>query len=439
MKERKMIFSDGQKKAFDLYLQKKNIFLSGPGGSGKTTLIRHIYQDAMKRKIKIKVAALTGCASILLGCKARTIHSFSGIGLGNGTMDQIIARVKKNLGKCSSWRSVQVLVIDEVSMMSKKLFETLDQVARNVRKRPDEPFGGIQVIFSGDFYQIRPIGDGKDPDTSAYCFESKLWSQVFPQENHIALQQVFRQTDPVYMEVLNAIREGRLEQKHVDIMKKHVNKTIDRDVHPTKLYPTRRQVDIINKTELDKLPKDGEECYEMEDHTELEMTARELRDRSKFSLEEVQRELDYLKKNVMCEESLRLRKGAQVMCVVNKETSLCNGSRGVVIGFDNYPIVRFYNGVEMVMSPHMWKSEVIPGVGVSQVPLIISYACTIHKCQGSTLETAEIDVGKFVFECGQTYVALSRVKSLEGLFLTDFDPSCIYVDPKVIGFYKKFF
>jgi ATP-dependent DNA helicase PIF1 len=423
-----MKHSEGQERALALFHQGENLFLSGPGGSGKTTLIRHIYRDALEKNIPIQVVALTGCAAVLLGCRARTLHSFAGIGLGNGTLGEVVARVRKNRRACASWRSVRVLVVDEVSMMSKRLFETLDHVARVIRKRPQEPFGGIQVIFSGDFFQIRPVGDGRDPDTSAYCFESALWGQTFLHRHHILLQQIFRQTDPVYTEVLNAVREGRLEQRHIDIMKTRVNRPVQTDIRPTKLFPTRRQVDLINQQELERLSPEGETLYAMKDHVDQGCG---------HTPEEVQRELDYLRKNVLCEESLRLREGAQVMSVVNKD-GLCNGSRGVVVGFDNgLPVVRFHNGVEAVMSPHVWKSEALPGVGISQVPLIISYACTIHKCQGSTLDVAEVDVGRFVFECGQTYVALSRLRGLEGLFLTDFDPSSVLVDPKVVVFYQN--
>lgn len=419
--------SEGQARALSFFRQGKNFFLSGPGGSGKTTLIRHIYRDCTERGIAIQVAALTGCAAVLLGCKARTVHSFAGIGLGQGTFDEVVERVRKNRRASASWRTIRVLVVDEVSMMSKRLFDLLDHVARVFRKRPNEPFGGIQVVFSGDFFQIRPVGDGKDPDTSAYCFESASWFLTFPRPHHVLLQQIFRQTDPVYTDVLNAIREGKLEQRHIDIMKTRVDKTARPDICPTKLFPTRRQVDLINQQELERLPPEDETTYEMEDHVD-----------GACRKEDAARELEYLRKNVLCEEKLRLRRGAQVMCIVNKD-SLCNGSRGVVVGFEEgsrHPVVRFYNGIEAVMHPHAWKSEAMPEVGVSQVPLIVSYACTIHKCQGSTLDVAEVDVGRFVFECGQTYVALSRLKGLDGLFLSDFDPSCVLVDPKVVAFYQ---
>lgn len=442
-----MIFSEKQRKAFELYRKGENLFITGAGGSGKTALLRQIFKDAELRKVKVKATALTGCAAILLGCKARTIHSFAGIGLGAGTLEENIMRVKKNLGKLSSWKATQLLIIDEVSMMSKRLLEILDAVARAARKI-DKPFGGIQVIFSGDFFQIRPVPNDREPDSAAFCFESPLWDEIIRKENHVKLDQIFRQKDQDYMDILNAIREGRVEQSHVDVMMQYVRSSQEAnlsatDVRPTKLFPTRRQVDAVNRSELEKLPVEDEHVYNLEEHADLPMTPQEMKKRIKATAEDMKRELDYLRRNLMCDEVVRLRVGAQVMCVVNKEIPdkmfLCNGSQGVVVGFDEeeFPIVKFRNGMEISMTPHTWVSEFVPGVGISQIPLIISFACTVHKMQGSTLDAAEIDVGRFVFECGQTYVALSRLKSLDGLYLTDFDPSKIFVDEKVISFYKS--
>ena len=134
------------------------------------------------------------------------------------------------------------------------------------------------------------------------------------------------------------------------------------------------------------------------------------------------------------------------MCIINREVSaeptryLCNGSQGVVVGFDNdnTPIVKFHNGIQTPVEKHIWESEVIPGIGVSGIPLILSWAMTIHKAQGATLDAAEIDVGSGIFDFGQTYVAMSRIRSLKGLFLRGFDPDRIRANPRVVAFYKNF-
>jgi ATP-dependent DNA helicase PIF1 len=174
------------------------------------------------------------------------------------------------------------------------------------------------------------------------------------------------------------------------------------------------------------------------------MTAEERRLRLQYTREDIQTELDYLTGNLICDKNIKIKVGAQVMCIINiqmpNEEMICNGSQGIVTRFcqtTNQPIVKYNNGIEMVMSRHIWPSENIPGIGVSQVPLILAWALTIHKSQGATLDTAEIDVGSGIFECGQTYVALSRVKSLNGLYLTSFDAGRIKINKKVKEYYES--
>ena len=242
-----MQFSEEQQIAFDKYIQGQNIFITGPGGTGKSALIKHLKQDADKRGKHIQVCALTGCAAVLLECKAKTLHSWSGIGLGKGPIEQLIKKVQKNKHSKALWKETDILVVDEVSMMSLKLFETLDAIGKSVRK-DRRPFGGLHLIFSGDFYQLPPVGDKDDLDTSKFCFESEFWFTTFQKENHIQLQKIFRQNDPVYQSILNQVREGRLKRSTNDILMNQVNKTIDETVtiKPTKLFPTRNKVDSIN-------------------------------------------------------------------------------------------------------------------------------------------------------------------------------------------------
>ena len=423
-----MQFSEEQQIAFDKYIQGQNIFITGPGGTGKSALIKHLKQDADIRGKHIQVCALTGCAAVLLECKAKTLHSWSGIGLGKGPIEQLIKKVQKNKHSKALWKETDILVVDEVSMMSLKLFETLDAIGKSVRK-DRRPFGGLHLIFSGDFYQLPPVGDKDDLDTSKFCFESEFWFTTFQKQNHIQLQKIFRQNDPVYQSILNQVREGRLKRSTNDILMNQVNKTIDETVtiKPTKLFPTRNKVDSIKY------------------HGDLEMTAKERLQRTQFTPEQIKNELQYLKGNLRCDENIRLKIGSQVMCIVNIELSngemLCNGSQGLVVRFsqDGSPMIRFSkkdSGFDITMNYHMWPSETIPGVGVSQLPLILAWALTIHKAQGATLDVAEIDAGSNIFECGQTYVALSRVKSLEGLYLTSYDANKIRINKKVQEFYQ---
>ena len=450
--------------AFEKYKSGQNVFITGPGGTGKSALIREIYKYANQREHNIQVCALTGCAAVMLDCKAKTIHSWAGIGLANGDIDRIVDRVDKNFFKKKEWRKTRTLIVDEVSMMSKRLFDILDLVGKTARNCPSRPFGGIQLIFCGDFYQLPPVGvNTEDPDNARFCFESERWFATFPKENHIQLKQIFRQNDPVYCQILNQVREGRITRRTDEILRSRVGVLLP-DVSedgtpqtkPTILYATRSRVDEINRLEMEKLvildPDSPTYKYDLKCITDLPLSDKEKQLRTSQSQERIQAELYSLKNSILCDDIVQLRVGAQVMCVINMEetittaaTPICNGSQGVIVrmtetattGLQPLPVVRFNNGLEMTVNYHTWLSENIPGIGVSQIPLILSWAITIHKSQGATLERCIIDIGDRVFEAGQSYVALSRIKSLEGVSIMSYDVSKIMVNKRVKAFYAE--
>ncbi len=440
-----MELSREQQIAFDKYVQGHNIFITGPGGAGKSELIRMIYRHANERFKDIYVTALTGCASILLNCKAKTLHSWAGIGLGNGTTEQLIMKIKKNKFLKAVWKGTDILVVDEVSMLSLKLFNMLNDIGKAVRGN-FKPFGGIQLIFSGDFYQLPPVGDKDELDTQRFCFESDEWNSVFHRDNQIELKKIFRQRDEIYSSILNQIREGRIKKRSNELLLEYVGREIDPNLvaEPTKLYPTKNKVEQINITKMSALHGE-EKDYKIKYIKDVEMTKSEKELRRQFTDQDVQIELDFLAGNLMCEKEMKIKVGAQVMSIINIKSEagdilICNGSQGIIKEFcevTGCPKVKYNNGVEMVMCRHIWASDKIPGIGVSQIPLILSWALTIHKSQGATLDAAEIDVGSGIFECGQTYVALSRVKSLNGLYLTSFDARRIRINKKVKEFYES--
>ena len=435
-----------------------NLFITGEGGTGKTLLIRHLVQSANHNGRKIQVCAMTGCAALLLNCNARTIHSWSGIKLGKGELNSIVESIIYNHVARNMWRSTDILIVDEVSMMSKRIFDILSHVGKKVRKCYDKPFGGLQLIFVGDFFQLPPVAtndalDGED----SFCFESDEWLKTFPLDNHIVLKTMFRQDDEVFRRILGNVRMGIADPQDVVVLKKYLNRSFDSEkyqgVIPTKLFPTKYKVDKVNREMFNKL--EGEsyifpfvsktDCHEYIDGSDKTIPIPLLsKCRKNLNTKKTQYEIDSLANNTPCVKNLELKVGANVMCTVNldMDRGICNGSIGKIVEFqvsgnDMCPVVLFSNGYKMVMSQKFWQSEDYPTIAVGQFPLCLAWAMTIHKIQGATLSMAEIDIGGGIFECGQTYVALSRVKSLDGLYLSNFEPNKIKTNKKVKKFYQS--
>jgi ATP-dependent DNA helicase PIF1 len=410
-------FSETQQIAFDKYLNGENVFITGPGGTGKSYFIQKVYENAKERGLNVSVTAMTGCAALLLNCNAKTIHSWGSIGLGTDQIEVIIKRIVK-YRKRDAWLHTDLLIVDEISMLSCELFELLYRIAQDFR-RNSKPFGNMQIIFSGDFHQLPPVC--RD---SKFCFESPYWNECF--KHQIVLSENYRQKDDnTYQKVLNEIREGNISQESKDILKSCLNKKPNEEISPTLLYPVKRLAEQVNLFENISL-EGVEKIYKMK-----------YIDTPNKKVEE---ELIKQKKNLIVDEELRLKVGSQVMCTINldQEHGIINGSQGKVIGFNeqNEPIIKFfYKNIVRPISPHKWLNETYETNGILQVPLILSWAITIHKAQGITLEYANIDIGSNVFECGQSYVALSRAKSLDGLYIQRLDFSKIKANPKVIKFY----
>ena len=434
-----------------------NVFISGPAGVGKSLVIRHIHEWATSQgpKSKIQVTALTGCASLMVGCGATTIHSWSGIRLGRESVDTIVQRIVRNKRLHTNWTKTRILVIDEVSMLSAKVFELLDRVGRKVRGKPLHPFGGIQLVLSGDFYQLSPIADATDDtgDSGRFCFESSTWNTVFPQNNQIQLTTIFRQTDPVFQALLTAARCGNCSPEHAAVLFARCNAIFDPDKYngcqPTEIFPTRNQVDGFNNAQYNKLTSD-EHKYLCIRQTDCKLwlnkgdafTMDESSANRAATLQDKEHELEFMLGNAPCTADLKLKIGAAVMCVVNLDltSEICNGSVGIVVRFTtvgDLPVVKFWNGVEMTIPMHWWQSPTTPCVAVGQIPLALSWAMTIHKTQGASLPLVKMDIGKKIFAEGQSYVALSRARSLDGLFLSSFIPERIRANPKVIEFYNS--
>ena len=448
--------SQEQKYAFSLFKNGKNVFISGPGGTGKTRLIEYMVNDCIIQRKYVQVCAMTGCATLLLPkiCNARTVHSWSGIRLCKGDSDKIITNVLKYKKNKDAWKKIDILIIDEVSMMSKKILEVLNEIGQRVRYNK-QPFGGIQLVFLGDFYQLPPVGTHEDSDTEKICFESKLWSKMFPNENVVLLKTIFRQDDPKYKEILLQVRNATLSKENETILEKYVNRKIDKEkfngVMPTKLYPTRAKTDFVNNDMFQKLHKEKREFQYLKKkncktylETNQPLSMKELDKCRNLSQSIVEYETRYLLNSIRSPEILCMKVGALVMCTMNidLENGICNGSQGIIseISETEYgpiPTVIFSNGKSRQMNIHWTQSEEYPSIAIGQIPLCLAWALTIHKIQGATLDMAEIDIGSQIFECGQTYVALSRLRSLQGLYLSAFNPERIKINPQVKQYYSE--
>jgi ATP-dependent DNA helicase PIF1 len=400
--------------------QGHNIFLTGPGGVGKSFYINKL-KDELKDEIAL--TSTTGVSSYNL--KAMTIHSFTGIGVFKigDKLETIIKKLKKfktyELVK-TRIRKYSILVIDEVSMLGKAFLEMINEVLQYFRGN-DRVFGGYRVIFTGDFMQLPPVNDG-------YCFKSNIWKEL--DFKVIQLTKLYRFNDDLYSSILGRVRLGNNTEEDNKVLfkryfayREYKNKEDDvkeTEIKPTFLYSRKMNVNDKNMEELEK------------NSNELLIFKPFYKDKNKFC----KVDLDKLDNN------LYLKIGAQVMLTVNidVEEGLVNGSRGVVTGYDNDLLkVKFLGGIEKEFSRHEYSYEEDDKVmyKMEQFPFILAYALSIHKVQGCTLDYAIIDIGHSIFEENMSYVALSRVRNLDGLFLLNFQPYKIMPAKEALEFYKS--
>jgi hypothetical protein len=411
-----------------------NVFITGAPGAGKTYVLNEFIRSARAGGASVAVTASTGIASTHIN--GQTIHSWSGVGVSQVMTSDLMKRIRSRRKR--KIEATDILVIDEVSMLHAWLFDMVDQVCRSLRHNP-EPFGGLQVVLSGDFFQLPPVrtpkrGDdmmtllpefvesrhryaeaGKDPD--GFVTQSLVWDELNPVVCYLTEQH--RQDDGQLLTVLTDIRQGGVGQEDHDVLAGRIGQTPASGEVAVHLFPVNKQADALNDLRLAQI-QDETHGYSAESAGAANLVTR-------------------LKKNMLAPEQLVLKTGAAVMALRNdSEHQYVNGSIGVVKGFTSesqggLPIVEFENGNTVTMRRASW--DMMDGetvlASVKQVPLRCAWAITIHKSQGMTLDRAQMDLRR-TFAPGMGYVALSRVENLEGLYLDGINERAFFVSPEAV-------
>lgn len=404
-----------QEDALNILKMGHNVFLTGQAGSGKTHLLNQYIEYLKRHNIGVAVTASTGIAATHMN--GMTIHSWSGIGVKDAMNDKELQALCKNSRISERFQKTKTLIIDEISMLHSYRLNLVETAAR-LMKGNFEPFGGMQVILSGDFFQLPPVS--KNMDSSVYfAFKSAAWKAMSIKICYLGTQ--YRQNDKTYSLVLNAIRSNSVSQETLKILRARYRAAVPgREI--TRLYTHNADVDYINNIELSKLSGESKH-FLMQSRGAAKIVAE-------------------LKRNCLAPENLVLKKGAMVMFVKNNfEKEYVNGTLGTVIKFDENgdPVVRTKRGNIITALPESWKFEEDNKViaEISQIPLRLAWAITVHKSQGMSLDAAEVDLSKS-FEPGMGYVALSRIRSLHGLRLMGLNETALTVHPEVFSIDKQF-
>ncbi len=418
-------------KIINLINQGENLFITGYAGTGKSYIL-----NKLKKKFQIDVTSTTGLAAV--NVQGQTIHSWAGVGICNKSVKDVVEKIlqrtklKKQITEC------KILAIDEISMLDARTFDYIDEVLRNLRNG-SKPFGGIQVLLFGDFFQLPPV-----EKESGFCFNSKTWQAL--NLKTIFLEKIYRQNDEKFIKSLNNLRLNRLTQDDTRLFyDREVNyNTYESDI--LHIFSTNKEADNYNVFKFNSVQKPLHVFNSTDKiHRKRVIITVDKNNPDERLTQFDIKTLDAFDKSCKASSALELKEGCRVMLLknLNFNKGLINGACGTVIELkksedEEFILVKFDNEVEEIIQKHTFEAyrdgEVV--VSREQYPLRLAYGITIHKSQGMTLEKLIVDCNR-IFECGQIYVALSRIKSIDGLYLKSFNPKKVWANEEVLNFYQS--
>ncbi len=402
-----------QDQAITLMKSGKNVFLTGSAGTGKTYVLNQFIEHLEKNDIEHAVTASTGIAATHLG--GMTIHSWSGLGISQNITEEELDIIESRSKVFKRINEIEILIIDEISMLHRQTLQDIDTILRHIRRNPQDPFGGVQIIVSGDFFQLPPVTKSYESSQDRYAFMAPVWVEA--NFTVCYLDKQYRQGEDSLLNLLNNIRSQSLTEEDRSFLESR-STTAETEEKMTQLFTHNLNVDTLNKKELKEI-----------DEKEKRSTAKTKGNKQLVA---------GLIKNILAPEELVLKIGAQVMFVKNHpEGDYMNGTMGTVVEFKpaGNPVVKLSSGRKIEAEESTWSIDDDNGktlASFTQIPLRLAWAITVHKSQGMTLEKACMDLSK-CFERGQGYVALSRVSSAEGLHLIGYNNCALEVDQLVLA------